>query len=76
MTRNKITRTTMKQILTAALLVIMLSGLSGQTLDKARNPVKGYVITNDNDTIHGTIDYLSGAENAVKELGTVLLIHF
>lgn len=54
----------MKQILTAALLVIMLSGLSGQTLDKARNPVKGYVITNDNDTIHGTIDYLSGAENA------------
>lgn len=46
----------MKQILTAALLVIMLGGLSGQTLDKVRNPVKGYVITNDNDTIHGTID--------------------
>lgn len=59
------TPTTMRQIMTAALLVIMLSGLSGQTLDKARNPVKGYVITNDNDTIHGTIDYLSGAENAV-----------
>ena len=50
------TPTTMRQIMTAALLVIMLSGLSGQTLDKARNPVKGYVITNDNDTIHGTID--------------------
>lgn len=64
-TRNKMTPTTMRQIMTAALLVIMLSGLSGQTLDKARNPVKGYVITNDNDTIHGTIDYLSGAENAV-----------
>jgi len=30
------------------------------------NPQKGYIITNDNDTIYGTIDYLTDARN-VKE---------
>ena len=31
-----------------------------------RNPVDGYIITNQNDTIHGTIDYLTAAENCVS----------
>ena len=28
------------------------------------NPQKGYVITNENDTVYGTIDYLTDARNA------------
>ena len=27
------------------------------------NPQKGYIITNGNDTVHGTIDYLTDAQN-------------
>ena len=27
------------------------------------NPQKGYIITNENDTIYGTIDYLTDAQN-------------
>ena len=27
------------------------------------NPQKGYIITNENDTIDGTIDYLTDAQN-------------
>lgn len=29
------------------------------------NPQKGYIITNENDTIHGTIDYLTDAQNVL-----------
>ena len=28
------------------------------------NPMQGYIITNEGDTIHGTIDYRSDAKNA------------
>lgn len=41
------------------LLVIMSMKLTAQV-----NPQKGYIITNNNDTIHGTIDYLTDAQNA------------
>lgn len=30
------------------------------------NPMQGYVITNNNDTIHGMIDYRSDAKNALE----------
>ena len=48
----------------SVLLVFCIGNANAQSSDKARNPVKGYVITNDNDTIYGTIDYLTGEENA------------
>ena len=51
----------------AYILVLQISVIVANAqellLSDARNPVKGYVITNDGDTIHGTIDYLSDDEN-------------
>ena len=44
----------------SVLLVFCIGNANAQSSDKARNPVKGDVITNDNDTIYGTIDYLTG----------------
>ncbi len=42
-----------------------LGNINAQSSERAINPEKGYVITNDNDTISGTIDYLSGEKNAM-----------
>ena len=39
-------------------LSIMSMNLTAQV-----NPQKGYIITHENDTIHGTIDYLTDAQN-------------
>ena len=50
--------------LTNVLLLLFTSTLMAQQANEPRNPVEGYVITNNNDTIHGTIDYLTGHENA------------
>jgi len=33
-----------------------LGNINAQSSERATNPEKGYVITNDNDTISGTID--------------------
>ena len=45
------------------LILVVFVGLA--TLTKAQvNPQKGYVITNANDTIYGTIDYLSDDSNS------------
>ena len=46
------------------LLMAVANGAMAQQTGEPRNPLKGYVITNTNDTIHGTIDYLTGKENA------------
>ncbi len=43
---------------------LVMGNANAQVPDRATNPEKGYVITNDNDTIYGTIDYLSGEKNA------------
>ena len=51
-------------VLTNVLLLLFTSTLMAQQANEPRNPVEGYVITNNNDTIHGTIDYLTGHENA------------
>lgn len=49
-----------------AVLLLLVAGQAwGQALSEARNPVEGYIITLAGDTIRGTVDYLSGAENAV-----------
>ncbi len=46
------------------LLMAVVSSAMAQQAAEPRNPVRGYVITNDNDTLWGTIDYLTGKENA------------
>lgn len=46
-------------VLLLVLLAIIPIQLTAQV-----NPQKGYVITCDNDTIHGIIDYLTDARNA------------
>ena len=45
------------------LMLLLLATLPIQ-LTAQVNPQKGYIITNDNDTVHGTIDYLTDARNA------------
>ena len=47
----------------AILFLLLLSTMPMQTTAQV-NPQKGYVITNGNDTVHGTIDYLTDARNA------------
>lgn len=49
----------MKRIFIFVLLTISAIVTMAQT-----NPQKGYIITNDNDTVYGTIDYLTDARNA------------
>lgn len=54
-----------KTMMWMAVLLLTVAGQAwGQSVKDARNPVEGYVITLDNDTVKGTVDYLSGAENA------------
>lgn len=48
----------MKQILTAGLLVLAM------TATAQKNPMAGYILTLQNDTLYGTIDYLSGTKMA------------
>ena len=45
-------------------LLLLLLAMMPIQLTAQVNPQKGYVITNDNDTIHGIIDYLTDARNA------------
>ena len=47
----------------AILFLLLLATMPMQTTAQV-NPQKGYVITNGNDTVHGTIDYLTDARNA------------
>ena len=47
----------------AILFLLLLATMPIQTTAQV-NPQKGYVITNGNDTVHGTIDYLTDARNA------------
>ena len=44
--------------------ILLLLATIPQQLMAQVNPQKGYIITNDNDTIYGTIDYLTDARNA------------
>ena len=46
------------------LLVFFLLSLVPQSLSAQVNPQQGYIITNENDTVKGTIDYLTDASNA------------
>jgi len=46
---------------------LLLFLLSLTTTFAQVNPQRGYVITNQNDTISGTIDYLSDAKNAYEK---------
>lgn len=43
---------------------VSLLSMTPMMLAAQVNPQRGYVITNENDTIHGTIDYLTDAKNA------------
>lgn len=46
----------------STLLLLLLATMSIQ-LSAQVNPQKGYIITNDNDTVYGTIDFLTDARN-------------
>ena len=48
-----------KKLTIAISLIFAFSGVSAQV-----NPKQGYIITNEGDTIHGTIDYRSDVRNA------------
>ena len=55
----------MKRLFLISLLLLAVVGMTmAQEYVKPRNPVEGYIITNENDTIHGTVDFLTGEENA------------
>ena len=55
----------MKRLILMNLLLLAVAGSAvAQNAKEPKNPVEGYVITNNNDTIHGTVDYLMGKENA------------
>lgn len=56
----------MKRLFLISLLLLAVAGMTmAQEYVKPRNPVEGYIITNENDTIHGTVDFLTGEENAL-----------
>ena len=56
----------MKRLIFMNLLLLAVAGMTmAQEYVKPRNPVEGYIITNENDTIHGTVDFLTGEENAL-----------
>ena len=42
---------------------MLLLAMISMRLAAQVNPQKGYVITNENDTVYGTIDYLTDAQN-------------
>ena len=46
-----------------AILLSLLGAMMGLQVQAQVNPQEGYVITNDNDTIYGTIDYLTDEQN-------------
>ena len=54
-------------------LILLLLAIMSVKLTAQVNPQKGYIITNNNDTIHGTIDYLTDAQNALVKLVTLLV---
>ena len=45
------------------IIFMLLLAMMSMKLTAQVNPQKGYVITNENDTIYGTIDYLTDAQN-------------
>ena len=45
------------------IIFMLLLAMISMRLAAQVNPQKGYVITNENDTIYGTIDYLTDAQN-------------
>ena len=45
------------------MIFMLLLAMMSMKLAAQVNPQKGYVITNENDTIYGTIDYLTDAQN-------------
>ena len=52
----------MKRLLFISMLLLAMMPVQ---LAAQVNPQKGYIITNDNDTIYGTIDYLTDARNEI-----------
>ena len=44
-------------------VAVMLTMILPTMLSAQVNPQRGYIITHENDTIHGTIDYLTDAQN-------------
>ena len=53
-----------QSVIIILLVVLLLLGLQPQQLLAQVNPQEGYIITNENDTVRGTIDYLTDASNA------------
>lgn len=53
----------MKRLFLCYLFLMVAIDIVAQHVDTPKKQVSGYVITNDNDTIHGTIDYISKKEN-------------
>lgn len=53
---------TLRNLMTALLLTAVATAHAQSAQPK--NPVRGYILTLSGDTIHGTVDYLSGEENA------------
>ena len=51
----------------SAIFVLVLFGYTSASAQI--NPTQGYIITNEGDTIHGTIDYRSDAKNARADHG-------
>ena len=51
-------------------IIFFLLSLAAMPMQLAAqvNPQKGYIITNGNDTIYGTIDYLTDARNGESQL--------
>ena len=56
---SKVIITMNKKLTIAISLIFAFSGVSAQV-----NPKQGYIITNEGDTIRGTIDYRSDVRNA------------
>ena len=50
-------------LLMKGFIATLLLAFASTAVFAQRNPVPGYIITNENDTIYGTLDYLSDEEN-------------
>lgn len=56
----------MKRLFLCYLFLMVAIDIVAQHVDTPKKLVSGYVITNDNDTIHGTIDYISKKEKQCR----------
>ena len=57
----------MKRLFLCYLFLMVAIDIVAQHVDTPKKQVSGYVITNDNDTIHGTIDYISPSAGSCQK---------